>query len=100
MRPSCTPPNRRLLFFSKAAFLHVYRYSNFPPWNDHSPHCLRRRLKLDQKDYSILLVEERPDGIFLHPTVTVPVRDIPASTIKKWVKNDEAGAASVKVLKR
>jgi hypothetical protein len=57
-------------------------------------------LKLDQKDYSILLVEERPDGIFLHPTVTVPVRDIPASTIKKWVKNDEAGAASVKVLKR
>jgi hypothetical protein len=32
--------------------------------------------------------------------VTVPVRDIPATTIKKWVKDDEAGAASVKVLKR
>lgn len=64
------------------------------------PIGLRRRLKLDQKDYSILLVEERPDGIFLHPAVTVPVRDIPASTIKKWVEDDEADAASVKVLKR
>jgi hypothetical protein len=32
--------------------------------------------------------------------VTVPVRDIPAGTIKKWVEDDEADAASVKVLKR
>lgn len=47
----------------------------------------------------MLLVEEHPDGIFLHPavTVTVPVRDIPAKTIKKWVKEDEADAAGVKI---
>ena len=64
------------------------------------PVDLRRRLKLDRKEHSVLLVEERPDGIFLHPAVTVPVRDIPAKTIKKWVKDDEADAASVKVLKR
>lgn len=61
------------------------------------PIGLRRRLKLDHKDHSVLLVEERPDGIFLHPAVTVPVRDIPAKTIKKWVKDDEADAASVKL---
>ena len=36
------------------------------------PIGLRRRLKLDRKKHSILLVEERPDGIFLHPAVTVP----------------------------
>jgi bifunctional DNA-binding transcriptional regulator/antitoxin component of YhaV-PrlF toxin-antitoxin module len=36
---------------------------------------LRCRLKLDK--HSILLVEEREDGIFLHPAMTVPVRDIP-----------------------
>ena len=59
------------------------------------PIGLRRRLKL--KEHSILLVEERPDGIFLHPAVTVPVRDIPAGTIKKWVKDDVADAASVKI---
>lgn len=64
------------------------------------PIGLRRRLKLDRKDYSVLIVEERPDGIFLHPTITVPVRDISASTIKKWVSDDKVEAASVKVLKR
>jgi bifunctional DNA-binding transcriptional regulator/antitoxin component of YhaV-PrlF toxin-antitoxin module len=64
------------------------------------PIGLRRRLKLDRKDYSVLIVEERPDGIFLHPAITVPVRDISASTIKKWVSDDEVEAASVKVLKR
>ena len=61
------------------------------------PIALRRRLRLDRKEHSVLLVEERPDGIFLHPAVTVPVRDIPAKTIKKWVKDDEADAASVKI---
>jgi bifunctional DNA-binding transcriptional regulator/antitoxin component of YhaV-PrlF toxin-antitoxin module len=61
------------------------------------PIGLRRRLKLDRKERSVLLVEERPDGIFLHPAVTVPVRDIPAKTIKKWVRDDEADAASVRL---
>ena len=60
---------------------------------------LRRKLGLD-KSHSILLAEERPDGIFLHPAVTVPIRDIPAATIKKWVKDDEEDAASVKFIKR
>lgn len=64
------------------------------------PIALRRRLKLDRKEHSILLAEERPDGIFLHPAVTVPVRDIPVATIRKWVKEDEADAARVKRLKR
>ena len=64
------------------------------------PIGLRRRLGLDRKENTMLLVEERPDGIFLHPAITVPVRDIPAKTIKKWVKDDEADAASVKVVKR
>ena len=58
------------------------------------PPGLRRRLRLDTKEHSILLVEERPDGIFLHPAVTVPARDIPAKTIKQWVKDGEADAAT------
>ena len=63
------------------------------------PIGLRRKLGLD-RDHALLLVEERPDGIFLHPAVTVPIRAIPAATIKKWVKDDEADAASVKIVKR
>jgi bifunctional DNA-binding transcriptional regulator/antitoxin component of YhaV-PrlF toxin-antitoxin module len=63
------------------------------------PIALRRKLRLN-KNHSVLLVEERPDGIFLHPAVTVPIRDIPAATIRKWVTEDEADAANVKIGKR
>ena len=63
------------------------------------PIALRRRLRLD-KNHAVLLAEERPDGIFLHPAVTVPIRDIPASTLKKWVADDEDDAASVKFAKK
>jgi len=63
------------------------------------PIALRRKLRLD-KNHAVLLAEERPDGIFLHPAVTVPIRDIPAATIKKWVTDDEADAAGVKFVKK
>ena len=63
------------------------------------PIALRRKLRL-YKNHAVLLAEERPDGIFLHPAVTVPIRDIPAATIKKWVTDDEADAASVKFVKK
>ena len=60
---------------------------------------LRRKLGLD-KSHSLLLAEKRPDGVFLRPAIKVPIRDIPAATIEKWVKDDEGGAASVKFVKR
>jgi bifunctional DNA-binding transcriptional regulator/antitoxin component of YhaV-PrlF toxin-antitoxin module len=60
---------------------------------------IRRKLGLDKK-HALVLAEERSDGIFLHPAITVPIRDIPAATIKKWVKDDEDDAASVKIAKR
>lgn len=59
------------------------------------PIGLRRRLQLDRK-HSILLIEERPNGIFLHPAVTVPIRNIPKKTIKKWISEDEADAAKAR----
>jgi bifunctional DNA-binding transcriptional regulator/antitoxin component of YhaV-PrlF toxin-antitoxin module len=62
------------------------------------PIGLRRKLGLN-RDHAVLLAEERPDGIFLHPAVTVPIRDIPAATIKKWVRGDEDDADSVKIVK-
>jgi bifunctional DNA-binding transcriptional regulator/antitoxin component of YhaV-PrlF toxin-antitoxin module len=63
------------------------------------PIGLRRRLGID-KNHAVLLAEEREDGIFLHPAVTVRIRDIPAATIKKWIANDEADAASVRFVKK
>jgi len=52
------------------------------------------------KSHAVLLAEERSDGIFLHPAVTVPIREIPAATVKKWVMDDEDDAASVRISKR
>jgi bifunctional DNA-binding transcriptional regulator/antitoxin component of YhaV-PrlF toxin-antitoxin module len=63
------------------------------------PIALRRKLGLD-KSHAVLLAEERPDGIFLHPAITVPIRDIDAATIEKWVEEDEADSASVKYRKK
>ena len=63
------------------------------------PIALRKKLKLD-KERSVLLAEERPDGIFLHPAVTVAIRDIPEETIMKWIAADEADAARVAYKKK
>jgi bifunctional DNA-binding transcriptional regulator/antitoxin component of YhaV-PrlF toxin-antitoxin module len=63
------------------------------------PIGLRRKLRLD-REHAVLLVEERADGIFLHPAVTVPIRDLPAAKIKQWVKDDEDDAARVKIARR
>ena len=38
----------------------------------------------------LFLVEEREGGIFLQPATAVPVRDIPLSTMKEWIQEDEA----------
>jgi len=63
------------------------------------PAAVRRKLKLDSA-HALVIMEERPDGIFLHPAIPVPVRDIPAKQMKKWIADDEAAAAKVKILKR
>ena len=81
-----------ILLFCMATAIHIS-----PRGTITLPIGLRRRLRLDRKEHSILLVEERPDGIFLHPALTVPVRDIPVKTIKQWVRDDEADAARVKI---
>ncbi len=45
---------------------------------------------LDKLRNPILLVEERDGGVFLHPAVAMPVRDLPKSQIKAWIARDEA----------
>jgi bifunctional DNA-binding transcriptional regulator/antitoxin component of YhaV-PrlF toxin-antitoxin module len=62
------------------------------------PVAIRQRLKLDREN-SLLIIEERPDGVFLHPAVTVPIRDLSVEQMQKWIDQDEADAASVKIQK-
>ena len=47
------------------------------------PPALRRKMGLDKLRNPILLVEERDGGLFLHPAMALPVRDLPNRLLKK-----------------
>jgi bifunctional DNA-binding transcriptional regulator/antitoxin component of YhaV-PrlF toxin-antitoxin module len=64
------------------------------------PPELRRRLKLDQVSSPLVIVEERDGGLFLQSAVAMPIRDIPKTTIRQWVLNDEADAETVKAFRK
>ena len=58
------------------------------------PPELRRKLGLDKLNNPLLLVEEREGGLFLHPAVALPVRDLPKAQIQAWIARDEADMKS------
>ena len=54
------------------------------------PPALRRKLGLDKLRNPMLLVEEREGGLFLHPAVALPMRDLPKAQLRAWIARDEA----------
>ena len=64
------------------------------------PIHLRRKLGLTKTSHAIVLLEERPDGVLLHPAIPVAIRDLPPAKIREWIAQDEADAAAVKLVKR
>jgi bifunctional DNA-binding transcriptional regulator/antitoxin component of YhaV-PrlF toxin-antitoxin module len=54
------------------------------------PPELRRKMGLDKLSNPIVLVEEREGGLFLHPAVALPMRDLPKAQIQAWIARDEA----------
>jgi len=54
------------------------------------PPALRRKMGLDKLRNPMLLVEERDGGLFLHPAMAMPVRDVTKAQIKAWIARDEA----------
>lgn len=54
------------------------------------PPALRRKLGLDRLRNPMLLVEEREGGLFLHPAVALPMRDLPKAQLRAWIARDEA----------
>lgn len=54
------------------------------------PPALRRKLGLDKLRQPMLLVEERDGGLFLHPALALPVRDLPKAQVKAWIARDQA----------
>jgi bifunctional DNA-binding transcriptional regulator/antitoxin component of YhaV-PrlF toxin-antitoxin module len=58
------------------------------------PPALRRKLGLDGIDSPLVIVEERDGGLFLQAAVAVPVRNIPAEKMARWISRDEAEMAA------
>lgn len=56
------------------------------------PPEIRRALGLTSAENPMMLAELKDGGVFLHPAAAMPVRDLPAETIRMWVAEDEAGA--------
>ena len=54
------------------------------------PPDMRRRLGLDRLANPMLLAEEKDGKLVLQAAAAFPVREIPESTLKKWIRDDEA----------
>jgi AbrB family looped-hinge helix DNA binding protein len=58
------------------------------------PPEIRKRLGIDQLENPMLLVEERDGKLYMEPASAVPVRNIPKTTLQRWIKEDEADMAA------
>ena len=56
------------------------------------PPVFRRELGLDSMENPLVLVEEKDGKLILEVAAAVPLRDIPESTIRNWIVEDEAAA--------
>jgi bifunctional DNA-binding transcriptional regulator/antitoxin component of YhaV-PrlF toxin-antitoxin module len=54
------------------------------------PPDMRRRMGLDRLTNPMLLAEEKDGKLVLQAAVALPVRDISETTLKKWIREDEA----------
>ena len=58
------------------------------------PPEIRKRLGIDQLENPMLLIEERDGKLYMEPASAVPVRNIPETTLQRWIKEDEADMAA------
>jgi bifunctional DNA-binding transcriptional regulator/antitoxin component of YhaV-PrlF toxin-antitoxin module len=60
------------------------------------PPPFRKKMRLDQVDNPLMLVEERDGKLIMELASAVPVRDIPGDTLKAWIDEDEVDGAAVR----
>ena len=54
------------------------------------PPAYRRKIGLDRIENPMMLVEERDGKLVMEVAAALPIRDIPAETLKAWIAEDEA----------
>ncbi len=58
------------------------------------PPEIRKKLGVDRLENPMLLVEEKDGRLYFEPAAAIPVRDIPKSKLRSWIKEDEAEMAA------
>lgn len=61
-------------------------------WTITLPPEIRKGLGLEDANHPMMLMELRDGGVFMHPAVAMPVRDIPPGQMQAWIAEDEADA--------
>jgi bifunctional DNA-binding transcriptional regulator/antitoxin component of YhaV-PrlF toxin-antitoxin module len=56
------------------------------------PPEFRRKLGLDRLESPLVLVEESEGKLVLEAATAQPLRDLPASTLRQWIAEDEDAA--------
>jgi len=60
------------------------------------PPPFRKKMRLDQVDNPLMLVEEKDGRLIMELASAVPVRDIADATLQEWVAEDEAAGVAVR----
>ena len=60
------------------------------------PPPYRKKMRLDQVDNPLMLVEEKDGKLIMELAAAVPVRDIGEDTLKGWIAEDEAAGEVVR----
>ena len=60
------------------------------------PPPFRKRMRLDQLDNPLMLVEEKDGKLIMELATAVPVRYIDDGTLEGWIAEDEADGAAIR----
>jgi len=59
------------------------------------PPPFRRKMRLDQVDNPLMLVEEKDGKLIMELAAAIPVREISENTLAGWISEDEADGIEI-----
>lgn len=64
------------------------------------PPPFRKKMRLDQVDNPLMLVEERDGKLIMELAAAVPVRDLSEETLEAWVAEDKAEGQALRTARK
>jgi bifunctional DNA-binding transcriptional regulator/antitoxin component of YhaV-PrlF toxin-antitoxin module len=64
------------------------------------PPSFRKKMGIDRIDNALMLVREEKGMLIMELAAAVPVRDLPESTVRGWIAEDEADGKAIRKIRR